>query len=229
MGGFEVFQQPLVVGDDHEAAHRAAQAVDAFGHGFESINIKAAVGFVQDGKGGFEEGHLQDFEAFFLAAAKADVNVAGEEVFGDVQLVHFAAAGFEEFERVEFWQATRGAVGVDGGTEELRGVDAREFHRILEGEKQAAARAFVGFQLQQVGAVQRGLAVGDGVAIAPRQRIAQRAFAGAVGAHDGVDFARVDREGEAFQDGFFGFFNRNMEILEVEEGHGFNLVVEGIA
>ena len=81
-----------------------------------------------------------------------------------------------------------------------RAVDAGNFDRVLEGQKNARARALLRFHFQQVGAVEGHAAPGDLVFGAAGQDAGQRAFAAAVGTHDGVDFPRLDREIEALED-----------------------------
>jgi hypothetical protein len=47
--------------------------------------------------------------------------------------------------------------------------------------------------------------------------LGEGAFAGAIGAHDGMDFALPDREGDALDDGFLA--DGDMKVLDFEEAH----------
>ena len=66
---------------------------------------------------------------------------------------------------------------------------ARDFARILESQEQTASCAFVRLEFQEVFAVHQDLAAGHVVIGMPGQNLGQRAFAGAIWAHDGVHFA----------------------------------------
>ena len=69
-----------------------------------------------------------------------------------------------------------------------------------EGEEHAHAGADFRLQGQQVFAVVDGLSGGYGVVGAAGEDVSQCALAGAVGAHDCVDFAGVDLQVDAVQD-----------------------------
>ena len=81
-------------------------------------------------------------------------------------------------------------------------ADAGDFYRILEGHKDALARAVFRRHLQQIFAVKFDRAVGHLIIFASCQRRRKRTFPGTVRPHDGVDFARLDVKIEATQDGF---------------------------
>ena len=89
---------------------------------------------------------------------------------------------------------------VERGLEKIGAVHAGNLDRVLEGEEQSFARAFLRVEVEQVLAVVNHLAAGHVVTVAPGQHGGQRAFAAAVRAHDGVDFAGGNREVDAFQD-----------------------------
>ena len=58
------------------------------------------------------------------------------------------------------------------------------------------------------------LALGDFIGVSAGENAGERAFAGAVGTHYRVDFAVVDVEADAFEDGFV--FNSGVEVLDAE-------------
>ena len=92
------------------------------------------------------------------------------------------------------------AQGIYSGTQEIRGVHTGYFHRILEREKEPLAHALLRTEVEQILAVVTHRTVGDLVAFATGKHLGQRAFAAAVGAHDGVHFAGVNRQINPFQD-----------------------------
>ena len=75
----DVIQQALVVGDDEKRALGTAQVVDAFGDDFKRVNVKAGVGFIQNGEARLQHRHLKNLVALFLAAGKTLVHRAVQE------------------------------------------------------------------------------------------------------------------------------------------------------
>ena len=103
---------------------------------------------------------------------------------------------------------------VERGLEKIGAVHAGNLDRILEREEQAFAGALFGIKLQQIVAEVIDRAAGHVVAVAPGQHRRERALAGAVRAHDGVDFARVDGEADALEDLFA--FHAGVEVFNFE-------------
>ena len=85
--------------------------------------------------------------------------------------------------------------GVERRAQEGQRGDARDLHRVLEGEEHALGGALVGLHGEQVLAVPEHLAVGDLVAGAAGEHVGERRLARAVGAHDGVHLALGDLAG----------------------------------
>ena len=92
------------------------------------------------------------------------------------------------------------AQGVHRRAQEIRGVHARNLHRILKRKKEPLANALLRTEFEQILAVVSHRAVGDIVSLATSEHLSQCAFAAAVGAHDGVYFAGVNRQINPFQD-----------------------------
>ena len=111
----------------------------------------------------------------------------------------FGAGEFQEGGGVELGFAAGAADGVEGGAQEIGVADAGEFDGGLEGEEEAGLGAQFRGQVEQVRAVEGDAAVGDGEIVAAGEHVGERGFAGAVGAHDGVDFAIGDGEVDAAQ------------------------------
>ena len=85
---------------------------------------------------------------------------------------------------------------------------------ILEGEKDAFAGAVFGGHFEQVLAVVSDGAAGDHVEVAAGEHLGERAFAAAIGPHDGMDFTGVHGEADAFEN--FTIANFGVQIFDFE-------------
>ena len=136
---------------------------------------------------------MQDFGAFLLAAAEADVELA----FGESRVE------FEEREIIcKLFLVLEGGhctPCLRDGVEEMVIGDAGYFDGVLECEEESCPRAFIGFHREEVFAIERDGAFGDGVVWVSGECLAEGAFAGAVGSHYRVEFARFDRQREPFE------------------------------
>ena len=126
----------------------------------------------------------------------------------------FSLDELEEVHGVELRLAAVLADGVDGGAEEVGVADAGDLDRILEGEEDALAGALLGVHLEQVLAVEEDLALGHLVGVAAGEDAGQRALAGAVGPHDGVDLAGVHRQVDAAED--FLVVDAGVQVVDFE-------------
>ena len=106
----------------------------------------------------------------------------------------------QELERVELRFAAVPAQCVQRGLQEVDVVDARNLHRVLEGEEESLARALLGRHREQVAAEVGGAAGDDLESRAAGEDAGQRALARTVRPHDRVDFARAHRERQAVED-----------------------------
>ena len=120
----------------------------------------------------------------------------------------------QEVDGVQLLLAAVLADGIERGFEEVHVADAGYLDRILEGEEHALASAIFRRKLQQVLAVVRDLTAGDVVELAAGEHLGERALAGAVGAHDGVDLTGVNRKIDPFQD--FASRDFGVEIFNFE-------------
>ena len=91
---------------------------------------------------------------------------------------------------------------LSAAAQEVGVADAGDLDGILEGQEHALAGALLGVHVQEVLALEEDFALGDLVGVASGEDAGQRALAGAVGAHDGVDLAGVDLEVDAAEDFF---------------------------
>ena len=209
----DVFEQALVVGDDDEAARGVAQGVHPFGDDAQRVNVQPGVGFVQHRQTRFQNCHLHDFVALFLAAGEADIDRAREEAVVHLHAFHATLEQLVELHRIHLALAFVGAFGVHRCFQKVEVADAGDFHRVLEGEENPGAGALVRLHFQQILAVVADAAFGDDVALAPGDDVRQRRFAGAVRPHDGVHFARADAQIDAVQD-LFAFFGGNVQVFD---------------
>jgi hypothetical protein len=212
--GLNIVEEALVVGDEEEATVGGAHGVDAAGDNFEGVDVEAGVGLVEDGVFGFQHHELEDLVAFFLATGEALVDGAAGEGAIHLQLVHARVELFVEGDGVDV--LALGEAGFESGAEEVGVGDAGDFVGVLEGEEEASAGAFIDGHGEDVLAVEGDGAAGDFVLFVAGENFGEGAFAGAIGAHDGVDFTGVDGEGQAVEDLTVG--DLGGEVID-DEGH----------
>jgi len=104
------------------------------------------------------------------------------------------------------------------GAEKVGDADARNLAGVLEGKEESKPCTGVWLKGEEVLPVECGCAVGDFVFGVAREYFRQGTFAGAVGTHDGVDFAEGYGEGEAFED--FAFADTGVEVVDDKGLHG---------
>ena len=214
--GHDVVEQTLVVRDDERRVVRVLQRVHAVRDDLERVDVEAGISLVEDGEPRFEHGHLEDFVALLFAAGEADVHGALEQVFLELEQLHLFLHEREEFHRVELRLALVLAAFVERGAEEVGAVHAGNLDGILKREEDAFARADFGVHLQEIFAFVDDFAGGDIVGVAPGENRSERALAGAVGPHDGMDFTGPDDEVDALED--FLFLHTGVEVLDGEDG-----------
>src|SRR6185437_2160158 len=93
--------------------------------------------------------------------------------------------------------AAGAALRIKALAQELEVRDARDFHRILEAEKQPGGGALVRLHREQLAAVEADAALAHLITGSPRQYVGERRLARAVGAHDRVHLARGHVERDA--------------------------------
>jgi hypothetical protein len=216
--GFDVVEQALIVGDDHERALRSAQCVDAVGHRLERVDVEAGIGLVENRELRLQHRELEDLVALLLAAAEALVDAAVQQLVLQMQHRQFLAHEFQELHRVQLGLAARPALRVERAAQEIGVVHARDLDRILEGEEHAGGGPFLGLQREQVAALERHRAFGHVVAFAAGEDVAERGFSGAVRTHDGVDLAGLHVEREALEDVLAG--DAGVEVVDLEHVRG---------
>ena len=189
-----VIEDALVM-RDHQGAHAALldERVDAGGDYAQGVDVETGIGFVEDGDVGAQHRHLEDFNALFLAAGKALVEVALHERLVDVEQRHCLAQLAEELFDGDGLGCVgvvltpgigHAGVGVDGGAQEVGDAHARHSLGVLKGEEQPAARAFIDVHGQDVLAAKGHRTAGDLVLGVPHDGVAQGAFPRAIGAHE---------------------------------------------
>ena len=222
MVGLHVAEQPLVVGDQEDGVVVGVEGVDAFGDDAEGVDVEAGVGFVHDGDPGLEQAELEDFGALLLAAGEAVVDVAADEL-----LVHLEAGEDVVEQLAELADGDFGAAaGADGAAEEVDHGDAGDVGGVLEGEEEAGACALVGGEFEHFIAVHADGAAVDGVAGVAHDGVGEGALAGAVGAHDGVDLAGPEGEGEPLHD--LLVLDGHAQVVDLEERRHHPLLIRAV-
>lgn len=122
----------------------------------------------------------------------------------------------EELHRIQLVFATRLALRVQRGAQEIGVVDAGNFHRVLKGQEQASGGAFFRRQVEKILAVELHAACADLIAVSTGQYIAQRGLTRAIGTHDGVYLAGLDVQRQALEDVFAG--DAGVEVVDCEHG-----------
>src|SRR5213082_2041338 len=185
-------------------------------HALKVVDVESGVGFVENRQSRLEHEHLQHFVALLLAARETLVHAAGEEAVLYVHEFHLVAHQPQEFEGVDFGQATLLAHGVDAGLQQIHVVDSGDLDRVLEAEKYPLAGTLLGGERQQVAPLVAHRAGGDLIAGTPGAHVRERTLARAVRSHDGVHFARPHLEREPVQD--LLALDGDVQIVDGEEG-----------
>ncbi len=118
-------------------------------------------------------------------------------------------------------RAERGRLAVDRGLrgpQEVRHRDTGDLDGVLHGQEEAGTGALVDAHREDVVAVERDGAGGHLVLGVAREGVGEGRLAGAVGAHDGVRLAGVDREVDTAQDrlGAFLGLDADVQVLDLE-------------
>ena len=187
------------MGDDHRTSLRSTQFVEPLGYDTEGIHIETRVRFVEDGKGRFQHGHLEDFVTFLLATTEAFVHTAVGQLAVQLHDSTFLAHQFQELAGGEGGLTSVLALFVHGCTHKVHHAYAGNLHGVLEGEKDALVRTVFGTHLQQVLTVEGYASLGHFVGGMPHEHIAQSALTGTVLSHQGMYFAIANGEVDAFQ------------------------------
>ena len=69
-------QQTLIVRDYNDGAVRAAKRIHAVGDDFQSINVEAGIGLIEQSQARLQHRHLEDLVPLFLPAGETCVDRA---------------------------------------------------------------------------------------------------------------------------------------------------------
>ena len=203
------------MGDEqHGLVGLTHDAVDAVANHAQRIDVEAAVGLVENRKRGIDDAHLHHLVAFLLAAGESDIHRTLEHIHIHAQCARLLARDFQEFAAGQWSLAAMLALRIQRLAQELDVGNAGDFDRILEAEEQAGSSAFMRFEGQQIFAVEGHRSFGHFIAGPPGQHITERRFARAIGAHNRMDFARVQTERKPLQDRLVG--NGCVEVSYLE-------------
>ena len=200
------------MGDDDARGLGGLQLVHTVGHDAHSVHVESRVGLVEDGELGFQHSHLEDFVAFLLATREALVDGAVGELRIQLHDLALLAHQLEEVGGVHGLQSLIFALLVDGGLHEVGHGHTGNLHRILEREEQPLVGAVFGLHLQEVLAVEDGLAAGHLVERIAHEDGTQGGLSRTVRSHDGVYLTVADGEVDTFQ--YFFASNRGVQVLD---------------
>jgi hypothetical protein len=85
----------------------------------------------------FQNSHLQNFIALFLAAGKSFIDATVQELWIHIEQGHFFPGQFQKLESVNFIEPLIRALCVQGSFKQVGVIDAGDFYRVLESEKNA--------------------------------------------------------------------------------------------
>ena len=186
-----VLEQLFVVRDDEDAHLSATDAGDALAGEPDGVGVEAAVSLVEDRKLGAEHSELEDLGPLHLAAGESVVDVPSGEFRVDRKISHLRLEFVAEVPH-RHQLLTLFAIGItDVGhrmPQKVGQPHTRDRHRPLEGEKDTGAGPLIGLHREQVvpGAIglhQFDRTGRDFIGRVAHDAVAQRALAGAVGAH----------------------------------------------
>jgi len=217
--GLHIIEQPLIMRDQqHRLVGLAHDGVDSVADRLQRIDVEPAVGLVEDRELGPDDPHLHHLVALLLAAREADVDRAFQHLVIEPETGSFRASNFDELGARQRRLAALLALRVERLAQELQIGDAGDLDGILEAQEQAGGGALVRRHVEQVGAVEGGRALGHLIAGPAAERVGERRLARAIGAHDRMDLARIDRERDALEDRLAGGFG--VEVLNVQHDAG---------
>src|SRR5699024_9974862 len=216
--GRDVVEDAGVVGDEHDAdVGDALDAVDAFGHDPQGVDVEAGVGLVEDGELRLEHLELEDLVTLLLPAGEALVDVAAGERGIHAQVLHRLLEVLRPGAQLR-------SLSVEGGlgrTEEVRHGHTGNLDGVLHGQEQTGLGTLVDGHVEHVLAVEGDRTGGHLVLRVPGQGVGQGRLAGAVGAHGGVGLVRVDLEVDPVEDGLEPGIggDTDVQVFDLESGH----------
>ena len=203
------------MGDDEHRPLFGSKRVHARGHYLESVDVEPRIGLVEDGEGRLEHRHLENLIALLLAAGESFIDRAVDELFVELDELDFLAHELEKIYRVQIFFAPVFADGVEGRLQEVSVVHAGDLDRILKGKENTFTGALFGRHREQVLSFVEHFPFGDFEAVTSRQHLCQRALPRAVRSHDGVHFARLNRQIDAVKD--LAPFGIRVQVLDLDQ------------
>src|SRR5207248_11661518 len=110
-----------------------------------------------------------------------------------------------ELERIDLFFATRLTDLIVSGSEKVRVRDARNLHGVLKGEKDSLLRALFRLEVEEILAIVGRGSGRDFICRIASKNLSERALAGAVRAHHGMDLTGVHGEVDAFENLFTAY------------------------
>ena len=137
---------------------------------------------------------------FFSPPREPLVEGPAQQPLVHVHELHLLAHELHEVDRVQLLVAARPPHRVDRRLHEVRVVDPRDLHRVLEREEEPALGALLGLEVEKILALVCDAPGRHLVAFAPGEHVAQAALARAVRPHDRVHLAGPDHEVHPVED-----------------------------
>ena len=178
----------------------APKPVDTVGHDAQRVDVETGVGLIEDCQTRLEHRHLEDLVALLLATREAEVDRAAHDLRTPLDHLELALEEIDEIHRVDLLLTSRLPQLVVRGAQEVGVRDAGDLDGVLEGKKDTGLGTLLGLEIEQILAQIRHRAGGHGVGRVTGQHLRERALARAVGTHDGMHLAGVDREVNASED-----------------------------
>ena len=190
------------MGDEQDAQVWSSQGVHALRYNLEGINIQAGICLVHQRDFWFEQGHLENLGALFLAAGEAIVNRAVDKAVIYFEQAHLLLEQIAELSgrnALAFGHLAAGIVtlfegfvpfahGLKRAAQEVRYAHAWDRHRILEGQKEAHTRAAIGRIFQDVLSLKPDFSLGHFIFWVAHNNIGEGTFSRAIGSHQCMNF-----------------------------------------
>ena len=182
--GLQLFEQAAVVRDDQRAKTVLVRCVfDTASAIAQRIDVETRVELVENGDARTQHCQLQCLVALLLATRQVDVERALKKRLIEVDASRLGTQHLRDIVGGATTSLERLGHHIDNG-------NARNLGWVLHHQMQTGLRTLPCGQRQQIDVVEKHRTSGDFVAGLTHDHCRERALAGAVGAHDGMHFAR---------------------------------------
>ena len=138
--GFDIVQQPLVVGNDHSTGFRSLEFVETVGHNTQSIHIQSGIRLVQNSKSRFQHRHLEYLVTLLFTAAETFVHAAVGKLVIQFHNGALLAHQLQELAGRQSRQMAVLALLIHSCTHEVHHRNTRNLYRSLERKENSFMR-----------------------------------------------------------------------------------------